>query len=129
MEHIKCIFCDIDDAETILYSKDIRYKTSDEIFKIVKCKNCGLIYLNPRPSKKEIGNFYPSNYRTRTTLDQTSINKRIKKYSIKHKFFIFKNPWYLSIPENTKVLDIGCGSGELMLMLKKKMRCLWYRHK
>jgi len=57
MENIKCIVCDIDDTETILYCKDIRYKTSEETFKIVKCRNCGLIYLNPRPSKEEMGNF------------------------------------------------------------------------
>jgi hypothetical protein len=33
-----------------------------EEFTIVKCQNCGMVYLNPRPAKTEISNFYLNAY-------------------------------------------------------------------
>lgn len=119
------IICNEDNTEIFLRGKDLRYHTSDEIFNLVKCKKCGFVYLNPRPSKREIDKYYPKNYRTRQTLDLSSINRRIKKYRIKRNYVIFENPWYMNFPEGSKILDIGCGSGELLLRLKE-LKCDGY---
>src|SRR5207302_4346575 len=33
------------------------------VFSVVKCRNCGLHYTNPRPDEISIGRFYPTNYK------------------------------------------------------------------
>lgn len=119
MEYINCILCKEDNTETILTVKDFRYKTSDETFTIVRCKKCKLVYLNPRPSKDTISKYYPDNYRTRKMLKTELIESKIKTFRTKRKALFFKNPWYLEFPPGTNVMDIGCGSGELLLRLKE----------
>lgn len=119
MEYINCILCNKDNTETILTVKDFRYKTSDETFTIVRCRKCKLVYLNPRPSKDTISKYYPDNYRTRKMLKTELIESKIKTFRTKRKALFFKHPWYLEFPAGTNVIDIGCGSGELLLRLKE----------
>lgn len=121
MEYINCILCNRNDSEHVLTGRDFRYNTSRETFAVVKCKKCGLLYVNPRPSKDEIHRYYPDNYRTRNTLKsdvkiETNINK---KYKTRSKGLFLKNPWYVDLSAGTKVLDIGCGAGELLLRLNE----------
>lgn len=119
MEYINCILCDEDNTEKILDVKDLRYKTSEETFTIVRCRKCKLVYLNPRPSKNEIIRYYPLNYRTRKMLNSELIESKIKIFRNKRKALFFKNPWFINFPQETNVLDIGCGAGELLLRLKE----------
>ena len=43
----KCTYCKYEKNNHFLESKD--YSTSKEIFNIVKCEKCNLLYTNPRP--------------------------------------------------------------------------------
>jgi 2-polyprenyl-3-methyl-5-hydroxy-6-metoxy-1,4-benzoquinol methylase len=120
MEYINCILCNGDDTEKILTGKDLRYGTSDEMFTIVRCKKCKLVYINPRPTKGETYKYYPEKYRTRETIkSENKIKKRMKKYETKRTAFFFKNPWFMKFQPGITVLDIGCGAGELLLRLKE----------
>ncbi len=120
MENINCIICNSNNDHIHLQSKDIRYNTTDTVFNLTKCKNCGLIYLNPRPSKNEIIQFYPSDYRPKTTLSSKDLIKRKKKYKTKFLYYIFKNPWFIDKNNGNSILDLGCGSGELLIFFKEK---------
>ena len=42
--------------------RDLLLEVSKEEFTIVRCRNCGLVFLNPRPSKDLLGTFYPTVY-------------------------------------------------------------------
>lgn len=120
MEYLNCILCNEDDTEKVLTGKDFRYGTSDEMFAVVRCKKCKLVYINPRPTKDDISRYYPENYRTRETLKSAArIERRMRKYKTKRRALLFKNPWYINFPAETIVLDIGCGVGELLLRLKE----------
>ena len=90
-----------------------------------------MIYLNPRPSKKEIGDYYPSktyySYQpierrglrdkiaslTRKSAPGYSQNLPIYKRLLMKSFFKLFSSRVVIVPfkNNGKILDIGCGSG------------------
>ena len=62
METITCDFCGSAEAVPVARQADKLHRTTDELFTIVRCKECGLHYTNPRPSAHEIGRYYAENY-------------------------------------------------------------------
>jgi len=60
MEFINCNLCGSNDTK-VLYEVKGRL-IGKENFNIVQCKQCGLVYTNPRPTVKEIEKYYPPNY-------------------------------------------------------------------
>jgi SAM-dependent methyltransferase len=62
IERTPCDLCGADQSE--LYYSGERWKNilRHEIA-LVRCRHCGLIYLNPRPTADEIGLYYPNDYR------------------------------------------------------------------
>jgi len=53
MEHVNCNLCD---------SKEHKIFKKINDYQLVKCKQCGLVYLNPRPSQQEIKKEYSAEY-------------------------------------------------------------------
>lgn len=120
MEYINCILCSEDNTERVYTGKDSRYNITAETFNVVRCKRCGLVYINPRPTKLEIRKYYPRNYVTREKLNNPVwLRNRLKRYKTKKNMLFLKNPWYIRLPKETNILDIGCGAGDLLIRLKE----------
>ena len=62
MELVACDLCQSDQSEQITRQRDLLLEVTQEEFTIVRCCQCGLIYLNPRPSKDLLGVYYPTVY-------------------------------------------------------------------
>lgn len=62
LETVNCDFCGNNEFLKVCEQTDIIHHVTEEVFSVVKCKNCGLHYTNPRPTRSDIGNFYGSNY-------------------------------------------------------------------
>jgi SAM-dependent methyltransferase len=72
LEYIPCYLCGKDTHETILTSHSGNTPIShpaetagsnrNDVFRLVKCNNCGLQYVNPRPIKQQIGYYYSEDY-------------------------------------------------------------------
>lgn len=60
-EYVRCNLCEADNSQLLFVGKD-RWFKKEGLFNVVKCKECGLIYLNPRPTQKDIGHYYPTEY-------------------------------------------------------------------
>jgi len=60
IEYINCIFCNSNDTDSLFEIKERLF--GKEKFAIVRCKNCGLIYTNPRPMAKQMSKYYPEHY-------------------------------------------------------------------
>ena len=58
MEFVPCNLCGEDNTEVLFQGKDRRYAVPGEVG-IVSCRQCGLVYTNPRPDMKEISRYYP----------------------------------------------------------------------
>ena len=54
MESVVCDLCHSDQSEVVTRQRDLLLEVTNDEFTIVKCSRCGLIYLNPRPSKTSL---------------------------------------------------------------------------
>ena len=131
MENINCDHCGGTKTKLIASSTDKIHKTTNEIFKIVQCENCGLQYTNPRPDTVEIKKYYSSEYnfyQNNFILKQILIsilsklvNSRlvflfnlVPYFSSKLKKYIKPNiedPVLKYANKRKNLLDIGCGNG------------------
>lgn len=90
---------------------------SDCDFRVVQCQNCGLIYVNPKPSEDEIAKFYPDTYSWKETLTAESkitilIRKLEKIY--RHHLLHYETSKVVKVANRKtgKLLDVGCGAGD-----------------
>jgi len=108
-------------------------------FKIVRCKGCGLIFINPQPDLETLKAYYPKNYYTPNPShykEYSWLRKKVletywgyghRAHSPKN-MLLFKKMVLLpfriryrhSIPfvEGGRLLDIGCGNGTELYKLK-----------
>lgn len=118
MVNIKCNICQADNYQVLFRSRDrLSKKIDKQLFNLVKCLNCGLIYLNPQPSPEELKKYYPENYEPyidkETIFKYSCLSKLLKKifniYRIKSKRQT-KNDWPID-KSRINYLDFGCGGG------------------
>lgn len=112
MEHIKCHLCGGARSRLLFTRKDLVYKISEEEFNVVKCLDCGLVYVNPRPSESEIHSFYTDDYYC-VDISKEALLKA-KEDTLLAKFDKVKH-----IPPG-RLLDIGCQKGEFLFFMQQK---------
>lgn len=111
MKRIKCALCGSEDYSVVLTSEDYRLHTTDEKFDLVRCRRCGLVYVNPRPTKEKMGEFYSRDYYGK--------QDRLAEIMVKllHNMKIQK---IMSFKKKGRILDVGCGDGEFLLHFKER---------
>jgi 2-polyprenyl-3-methyl-5-hydroxy-6-metoxy-1,4-benzoquinol methylase len=112
-EYIICPICDEDYAEHLFV---------DNFFNLVRCRRCGLVYVNPRPTEAELKSIYSDitadtgasisfprglsgyiNFGCVRTLKARMMSKIISKYK-----------------KRGKVLDVGCAAGYFLNVMKER---------
>lgn len=87
------------------------------IFQVVKCRNCGLMRTNPRPTPGVIGFYYPDDYGPylNTQVDRikpsAGIGKSLKTFA---SHIINNNTQKIPKLEPGRMLEIGCASGAFL---------------
>ena len=89
---------------------------------MMRCNSCGLIYLNPRPVVSEFKKIYPPTYHAYNF----SENNFGFPYKVRSKI----EKWRLlndcsSLPDNARILDVGCGDGFHLSLLAKSGKKNW----
>lgn len=86
----------------------------------VVCHNCGLVYVNPMPSKDELKSFYEIEYRKIYSGSNYPNNEflNIAQYDAKERYDFAEK--YIS--EGSQVLEIGCGTGHFLNMIRSNKR-------
>lgn len=112
MENVNCNLCGENDYKT--------FKVFSDNYKLVKCNNCGLVYLNPRPKEEEMSEEYNENYHVDKILQslpsgEKEINDKINK-NLGRINEINKLKENIN---NRKILDIGCGAGFFLAGMKR----------
>lgn len=86
LEHISCCLCGKNAFDKVLTSQCVNTHSQQpfaeevgdirEKFNLVRCTNCGLQQVNPRPVKQHIGNYYSDNYYAHTSLKRRKVEKK-----------------------------------------------------
>ncbi len=100
MEYVNCNLCNSDD--TLFWGEK-------GCIRIVRCKQCNLIYCNPRPDNDELQKFYSKEYFSEGHYEEDV--QRQKMYEIEI-YEIKKN-----IASQGRFLDVGCAVGKFLATL------------
>lgn len=118
LEGVACpLGCSKDD-EVVLTGHDLLHNLPGE-FTVVKCRRCGLMRTNPRPTSETIGFYYPDDYGpyvgTRVKTGKSSpagFAKKLLRPVVKRIFDFKTNPLPAMTPG--RMLEIGCASGAFL---------------
>ena len=129
----KCEICGGGNFEFLFKQRD-KNLNFPEKFSLNKCKNCGIIFLNPQPNFEELKKHYSSDkYYSLKKVDRNSkksklrlflynvyFNRKHKNYFLK---FIFSPIKFMvrgtEIIKGKRLLDIGSGSGQFLYEMKQ----------
>jgi len=117
-----CCLCGIEDVDPVGVGEDFEYRTSPDTFLAVRCRRCGLVYLNPRPDDAEAGRIYPDHYHA----FEFRPNEFGFVYKVRRRLETRRVlGWCRGLPENARILDVGCGDGFHLRLLKKAGKPGW----
>jgi len=119
-ETVACNQCGSCDSQVIARGTDREYYTSDDVYSIVQCQSCNLIYLNPRPTAAELPRIYPPSYHS-YILDEAAGSRgsfitRMRQKAGARRFSPVMR--HLKARETIDLLDVGCGNGWLLGVFK-----------
>ncbi|KKS44771.1 MAG: Methylase involved in ubiquinone/menaquinone biosynthesis [Candidatus Azambacteria bacterium GW2011_GWB1_42_17] len=129
-----CIVCKENKFSLLFRTKDRMFDIPG-LFDVKKCQGCGLIFLDPQPSQIILEKHYPSQqyYSYKGSIEGLSgLIRQFRSYLIKNYYeptilsrafslFVQSVPAIPKKPKKKpwKILDVGCGSGDTLVLLKK----------
>jgi 2-polyprenyl-3-methyl-5-hydroxy-6-metoxy-1,4-benzoquinol methylase len=105
LENIPCPLCGLKKERLILKTYDINSGIPGE-YNVSKCLNCGMCYLNPRPTALGLSEVYPEIY-------ARSYIEKIPGWVIQRIRFLKK------ISSTGRLLEIGCSAGHFLNIARK----------
>ncbi len=117
MIHLKnCPVCGSKNIIHYIDTKDFFY--SHDNFSLFKCNSCQLIFTNPYPEETNLSEYYKTekylSHNTQSINPITFLYKVVRKINIREKYAIVE-----SFKKEGNIIDIGCGTGELLNWFKK----------
>jgi 2-polyprenyl-3-methyl-5-hydroxy-6-metoxy-1,4-benzoquinol methylase len=103
-ETVACNLCGADDARPLFRLRDYRLRVDDIDWNAVRCRRCGLGYLNPRPAPDEIGRYYPERYFSHR-------GEQMERY-VRQAAYVPKS--------GRDLLDIGTARGDFLAVMRDR---------
>jgi len=117
-----CCLCGIEDGEPVAVGEDFEYRTSRDAFVAMRCGRCELVYLNPRPARAELDRIYPPTYHAfQFSAENFGLAHRVRSRLEARRLLSYCK----HLGEHARILDIGCGDGFHLNLLKRFGRPGW----
>ncbi len=113
LETVACDLCGAQHAPLHLCVKDRLYGLPGE-FSLVRCRSCGLLYINPRPDRASIGAFYPD-----LAYHAFRKSEGLKARLLAQRRQTEARALLNGLTAGVSALEIGCGTGELLVALRE----------
>lgn len=101
-ELIRCQICSNPKTELIQHT---HVSLNSSGIDLVRCEQCGLVYLNPQPADEEISKLYSDDY-----FIQWYSSEDKREFSRKYFFDLFAGDPFMT-DSHGNLLDVGCGMG------------------
>lgn len=115
LEEVNCHICGSNSFIKVVEGPD-RMFPAEETFCFVRCTECGLIYLQPRPTPDEMSRYYPSTYaphqQGRSSL--SSVRKWLYEYGLRQRCRVIT-----SRKVGGRLLDVGCANGTFLAAMDR----------
>lgn len=106
MRNTICPFCKSMQVDVLYLVKDWYLNIINNFFFVVQCKKCRLARLDYLPIQEDINKIYPKEY-----FSQPNVISHIVKFMFMKKEVM---KWKKLLPAKSRVLEIGCGNGEIL---------------
>ena len=118
LEEVACDFCGSDAREVLYTVADWGGLPVPEGSRLVRCRECGLVYLSPRPTPEQIGDYYTPDYTPYRPAVGTEPNPLVRW--IRRRKLAQRRGWIEKISGLTggRILDVGCSTGLFLNEMK-----------
>jgi SAM-dependent methyltransferase len=105
---VRCCICETNHEAPLAIGEDFEYRTSPDTFLAVRCADCGLVYLNPRPAVSELDRIYPPDYHAYQFSEASFgfVYKVRRQLEAKRLLACCKG-----LGADARILDVGAGDG------------------
>jgi SAM-dependent methyltransferase len=115
-----CPACGHRESRLLFSGTDRLYGTTNKIFRIVECRNCRLIRLDPQPHPLELNDYYPPKYWYTSDTDTADRLEQTYRRFVLRDHLHFVQRALRESEETGLVLDVGCGGGLFLQMLAER---------
>jgi SAM-dependent methyltransferase len=117
-----CCLCGVEEGMPVAVGEDFEYRTSRDTFVAMRCTACGLIYLNPRPADSELDRIYPPSYHAfQFSEENFGLAHRVRSRLEARRMLSYCK----KLRDVARILDVGCGDGFHLRLLKEYGRPGW----
>ncbi|MBN1271859.1 MAG: class I SAM-dependent methyltransferase [Candidatus Aminicenantes bacterium] len=118
MIHKSCNLCRAKDTSLLFKGRD-RFHSIPGTYHFVRCHQCGLMYLDPMPTSKELERHYPVDYipYSKAIDDETNLLTRWdRRYGMYKRYRVVTQ---VAGREPGRVLDVGCATGNFLDAMRR----------
>lgn len=110
---VKCPLCD--EEKNVPYRfEDRKISDTHVLLGLNRCISCKLQYISPRLNQDALTILYDTEYHTNTVSGAYNVNETVSL----HEYQMFKSYLLKFLPDGGKVLDIGCGVGNMLQQIR-----------
>jgi SAM-dependent methyltransferase len=115
-----CPACESAESEVLFEATDRLYRTTARRFRVVECRRCRLLRLEPRPTPAELRQYYPEDYWFEPEASTVGRLEEVYRRMVLGDCVGFVKSALERAEETGPVLDVGCGGGLFLRLLREQ---------